>query len=179
MTNDAARLSTPTVTLHWLLAIALAAMLAFGVSLSWVPSGPDKTALVQVHKSIGVIVLALAVVRAGWRWREGFPPPVARLADWEARLSRRVHILLTALAILIPLAGISTSITYARPVKIFGLPFIPQLLAEKNEALNEIFSAAHAGLATLLAALAAIHIAGALRHHVVLGDHTLRRMLGR
>lgn len=129
MTAGASRLDSSTIVLHWLVAAGLVAMLTLGTILSRTPSGPDKTALIQFHKSLGIVVLAVALVRVARRWRDGHLPPVGRPPRWEMRLARAVQSALLALSMLMPLAGIATSITYARPVRLFGLPFAPQLLA--------------------------------------------------
>lgn len=175
--NDFSRLSTTTVALHWIIAVGLVAMLAFGIYVEQVPSGPDKTALIQVHKSFGMILGALALVRLGWRMYEGFPPPINGRQDWEQKLARFTHIGLLLAVIAMPIAGATASLAYARDVKVFGVEVIPQLLTEKNEALNELAGTAHFLIAIFIGILILLHIAGALKHHFVDRDGTLARML--
>lgn len=164
-----------TIALHWLVAAGVSAMLAFGFFVSSLPRGPEKTEWVQTHKSCGMIVLCVVLARAAWRLlvrvpRDGTP-------SWEAIAARAAHALLLAATIVAPLSGVLKSVSYARPVQVFGLPVIPQLLAEKNEALNEAASALHVAAAWTLVALITIHIAAALKHHLVDRDDTLLRML--
>lgn len=167
------RLPTATVALHWLVAIGIVFMLAFGFWISGQPRGPGKTELVQVHKSFGMIVFAFAVCRVVWRFRVGFPE--SHGIGWEARAARASHLLLLAATIVMPLSGIVRSLAYARPVQVFGAPVIPQLLTEKNEAVNEIAGAIHSATAWLLLILVAVHIAGAAKRHFVDRDGTLAR----
>ncbi|WP_165937764.1 cytochrome b [Methylobacterium segetis] len=173
-----APLSLPTRLLHWGVALGILVMLAYGLALQWVPSGPARTASVQVHKSLGLLVLALAAARLLWRWREGFPPPGPARGAWERRAARGVHAALIAASLLMPLSGIVRSLAYARPVALFGLPVIPQIFAEKQERLYALAAGLHDGLAWVLAGLVALHGAAALKHHCLDRDGTLRRMLG-
>lgn len=171
-------LSKTTIVFHWLIAAGIIAMLAFGLVISNTPSGPDKTALIQIHKSFGMILGALALARIIVRMREGWPRPVAPLASWEERSSRAVHTLMLAATVVMPVTGILKSITYGRPVDVFGLRVIPPLLLEKNESLNELASIAHASVGFMLMALIAVHVIAALKHHFVNRDATLTRMAG-
>lgn len=174
----AVRVSNTTVILHWLVAAGLVGMIGFGLWISALPRGPEKTAVIPIHKSFGMIVLLLLVIRMWWRLRRGFPPPVAPLASWEQQLSRIVHWALLILPIVMVASGIVRSLAYARGIDVFAIPVIPRVLEERNLALNEFAGAIHDGTALVLLSLIAIHVAGALRHHFIKQDDTLRRMLG-
>lgn len=172
-------LSRTSIALHWLIAVGILGLLVFGVIISNTPSGPEKTALIQIHKSFGMIVGFLALWRIVNRIREGWPAPLSPRPAWEERAAHITHTALLAATVAMPLTGIAKSITYARPVDIFGLRLIPAQLMEKNDAWNDIFSIAHASIGYTLAALIALHIAAAVRHHIVHRDLTLARMTGR
>lgn len=176
MSASAPAIGKTTIVLHWLVAIGIMGMIGFGITIGAMERGPSKTAMIQIHKSFGIVVGALALVRLIWRAGEGFPAPVAH-KPWEMWISRQAHIALLALTVAMPLTGILKSITYARPVEVFGLPLIPRLLTEKAEAWNEAVSVGHWTLGYLLAALIAVHAAAAVKHHCVDRDSTLRRML--
>ena len=165
-----------SIALHWLVAAGLVGMLLFGMAVGAMTSGPEKTAAIQIHKSFGIIVGGLALVRLVWRCREGFPPPVPLMPRWEVRAARRMHEALLCFTVAMPLTGVLKSISYARPVEVFGMPFLPQLLAEKNVPLNEAVSLAHMTLGYLLAVLVLLHAAAALKHHFWDRDQTLTRM---
>lgn len=169
--------SAASIALHWIVAAGIIGMLAFGAVIGSMESGPDKTAAIQVHKSFGILVGALALVRLVWRAKEGFPRPLDELPAWEVTAARRAHETLLVLTVLMPVTGILKSVSYARPVQVFGFPFIPKLLAEKQEAFNTAVSWAHAISGYLLLALVAVHAAAALKHHVIDRDRTLSRMM--
>lgn len=171
-------LSGTTRTLHWLVAGGLLALLAFGFYLSQVDSGPEKTALVQVHKSFGIILASLLLLRLAWRIREGWPAPAAQMGVAEATLARCVHIVLLIAPLVMVASGVVRSLAYARPVAVFGMPFIPKMLDVKNEGLNAAAALVHDGTALVIIGALVLHVAGALRHHFLLRDPTLVRMLG-
>lgn len=174
MIPPAERPAKSSIVLHWLVALGIVGMLTFGYWISTLPRGPGKTDFVQLHKSFGMIVFALAVARIAWRARVGFPAPSG--TGWERRAAHLSHWLLLSLTIAMPLSGIVRSLSYARPVSVFGAPVIPQLLAEKNEALNDFAGAVHDACAFALAVLVLLHVAAAAKHHFVDRDDTLRRM---
>lgn len=169
--------SATSIALHWLVAVGIVGMIGFGVWVGAMESGPDKTAAIQIHKSCGVLVGALALLRLVWRSREGFPPAAAHAPSWETRVARRVHEAMLLLTVAIPVTGMLKSVTYARPVEVFGAPLIPKLLAEKNVPWNEAVSLAHSTFAYLLAAIIVLHVGAAVKHHVVDGDGMLWRMI--
>ena len=166
-----------SIALHWLVAAGIIGMLAFGMVIGAMESGREKTEAIQIHKSIGLVVGVLALARLVWRVREGFPQPLPGLPRWERLAARRTHELLLVLTVLMPVTGILKSVTYARPIQVFGLPFIPQLLEEKHVPLNEVVSSTHMVAGYLLAALVLLHAAAALKHHVIDRDGTLSRIL--
>lgn len=177
-TDTLGRLSTLTVALHWIAAAGILVMLGLGLYISGMARGPDKVAMIQLHKSIGVVLLPLLAVRIGWRIHEGWPPPAAPTPERETWLARGVHWFLLGAPLVLIASGIVRSIAYARPVEVFGLPFIPKLVEQRNTSLNEAVGAIHDVLAWLLLLVISLHIAAALRHHLVRRNPTLRRMLG-
>lgn len=178
MSDTREKLSGTSVGLHWLIAVAMIAMLAFGLVLEDMPRSDGKSALIQIHKSIGVIVLFAALWRIVWRARQGMPAHVADYTALELKLARLTHAFLLAATVLLPLSGILLSVGSARPIAIFGIPFVPQLLAEKNELLAQAGHVGHAVLGKLVIAAIVLHVVGALKHHLVDRDGSLRRMLG-
>lgn len=171
-------LGRTTRLLHWIVGLSVLGMLASGYGLAWTPSGPDKSAWVQAHKSFGMLVLAGALVRLTWRVWEGWPPALASHRSLERWAATCLHVFLIAATLAMPLSGIARSLAYGRSVAVFGWTVIPQLLPQKHEDLSAGFSGLHDGLALILAAAIGLHILAALKHHAVAGDETLRRMLG-
>lgn len=166
-----------SIILHWLVAMGLLGMIACGIWLAYLESGPDKTAYVQIHKSFGVLVGAAAMHRIAWRIKAGVPAHTNAHNRWERLAAHYVQLCLLCFSLALPLSGIAKSITYARPVQVFGYPLIPKLIAEKNTALNELATLSHSVFAWCLSGLIALHIAGALKHHLIDRDDTLRRMM--
>jgi len=173
------RLSGVTIALHWAIAILIIGMLAFGLFIDGMERGPVKSELIGVHKSIGAIVHLLAAARLFWRLRHGLPAPLGAFAAWETWAAKITLAVLLLGTLAMPLSGIAYSIASARSIDVFGLPFIPQILAGKDEALAETAFMVHGLLANVLIAAIAVHILGALKRHYFDRDGTLRRMLGR
>jgi len=163
MIGYAKRYDLASGILHWGIGLGIILMLGFGLYVESMPRGADKTAMVQIHKSFGVIIGILALARLIWRVREGFAPPLAGTLEWERKLAGTVQRLMLLATVAMPLTGIAASITFARPVQIFGMPFIPQLLDEKHESLNELAGLLHGLIAYTLMLLIALHIAGAVK----------------
>ena len=178
MADTREKLSTVSVGLHWVIALAMIGMVAFGLILEAMPRGESKSGLLQIHKSIGALVLAVALLRLVWRALQGLPAHVGDYAAWEKVLAKATHTFLLFATLAMPLTGIASSIGNARAINIFGFPFIPQLLAQKNEAVAFWGQACHAVLGKLIIAAVLLHVAGALKHHILDRDGTLKRMLG-
>ncbi len=163
--------------IHWIMAVLIIAMLALGTYIADMQPSLANLWLFGLHKSIGVSLLVLVILRLGWHRLS--PPPASLKSDvphWQTRASGIVHGLIYALLIVVPLTGwIASSATGIDSVLFnrFTLPAI----APVSEAWEKTFFAAH-GLATnLLIACIAIHTVGALQHHYIHRDATLRRML--
>lgn len=178
MNDTREQFSGKTVALHWVIALAMIGMVVFGLVLEDMPRSDGKSALLQIHKSIGVVVLALALWRLTWRVRQGMPETVAALTAAQAKFMHATHGFLLLCTLLLPVSGMISSIGNAKAIKLFGLPFIPQLLETKNELLAKIGGTSHAILGKLIIAAILLHVVAAVKHHVVDRDGTLRRMLG-
>jgi cytochrome b561 len=173
MTND--NYDTLAKSLHWLMALMIIALWCVGLVLEDLPKGDFKGQMFAVHKGIGVIVLVLTVVRLAWRATHPAPALPNSMGDTEQLAAKAGHLALYGLMILIPVAGILMSQAGGRPVVVAGLT-VPTLVG-KDEGLHEVFEEAHAILAWILALVLAGHVGAALRHHFMLKDNVLRRML--
>jgi cytochrome b561 len=142
------------------------------------PNGPDKIATYALHKSIGLSILALAVLRLGWRLYAGAPEEVAGTPRWQARIATVTHVALYALLLALPLTGWLLNSAAGFPLQWFGLFNLPSLAA-RDEALHAVAVQSHEVLFWALAVLVLMHAAAALYHHLFLGDATLARMLPR
>lgn len=173
-----AQLTKTSVSLHWLAAISMIAMLVFGLYLDTLERGDAKSAMVQLHKSFGTLFLILVAARVLWRMHQGPLEPLGDHARWQEIAAKVSHHLLLFGTIAMPLTGLVRTIGRARGVDIFGFPFIPQLLAEKNETLSLIGSVSHKFIGYGMLAVIAVHAVAALKHHLLDRDGTLQRMLG-
>ena len=169
--------------MHWLIALAIIAMLALGwIMTSLEPGDPHKFALFQLHKSIGITILLLSLFRLGWRLTHKVPPPPPGAPRWQVWLASAVHFTFYLLIIGMPLSGwviVSTS-AFNMPTLLYGfiplphLPVLPDLAAKKS--INAVAGEGHALAAYLLAGLLCLHIAAALKHHFLDRDDVLLRM---
>lgn len=165
--------------LHWSIVVLVLAMAIVGLSLDSLPKTPKYFWVYDLHKSTGLAVLALAVVRLGWRLYAGAPPPLPGIPVWQRRVARTTHVLLYLLIFAMPLSGwLYDSASGLRPLRWFGLFPVPKL-ATPDEALAGNALTAHELLFWLLLALVTLHAASAVYHHVFRNDATLARMLPR
>lgn len=161
--------------LHWGMAAAIMALWVVGHMIDALPKGSMRSEVVGLHKAIGVIVLVLAVGRLAWRVARPQPALPSSMPSAEQLLAKLGHVALYVLMLAIPIDGILMSQSAGRDVVVFGLT-LPVLVA-KNAGLNDIFKAGHGLLGWALAVVLAGHVAAALRHHLILKDAILRRML--
>lgn len=160
---------------HWLMAVLIIALWCVGISLDELPKGDLRSQIIGLHKAFGVVVLALAVLRLAWRATHAAPALPATMPGWEQLAAKLGHLVLYGLMLAFPVSGILMSQSGGRDVNVFGL-ILPTLL-EKNEEMKHLFGEAHETLGLILAIVLVVHVAAAIRHHVVLKDDVLRRML--
>src|SRR3546814_9033605 len=119
-----------------------------------------------MHKSTGIAVLALVLVRIAWRLYAGTPKPVAGTPTWQLRIASITHFLLYALLLAMPLSGwLYDSASGLRPFHWYGLVDMPKLSAP-NEGLAELSNDAHELLFWVLVALVVMHASAAFYHHM-------------
>ncbi|MDN5865403.1 MAG: cytochrome b/b6 domain-containing protein [Gammaproteobacteria bacterium] len=167
-----------TQWLHWSVAALILALIAIGWWMRLMPLSLDKITLYYWHKSIGMLVLALVLIRLGWR-AGNRPPPLPRdLPRWEAPLAKLTHIALYLLILLMPLSGWLLNSASGIPFRIFWTIPLPPI-APVSAGLEHIFSLLHLASFSALALLLLGHMAAALRHHFLLHNDVLLRMLPR
>lgn len=152
--------------LHWTMAAIIICMISLGLFMvSLKDSVPMKfDTLYPYHKSFGMLILGLVVIRLMIRRWSGVPSPLMSLSRWEIIASKLAHWMLYLLMIIVPLMGycMSSSYTQSDGVFFFGT-MLPELLP-KNDVYYEIFRSAHKVLAFTLAGLIALHVLGVLKH---------------
>jgi cytochrome b561 len=162
--------------LHWLIAAMIFVMLGLGYYMEDLPLGTRKLELYGIHKSIGLTIALLAALRLAWRLLNPPPPLPASMKPWERKAAHGVHALLYLMLFVQPLVGFLQSNAANFPVVLWGFVPLPPLIGP-DEPLAETLIGVHSIGGNLLAILVIVHIAAALRHHFVLKDDVLRRML--
>jgi cytochrome b561 len=174
--NTTRRWGALTQTLHWLIVALIILQVTLAAIAEKLPISSRKITVFAYHKSVGLTILALALIRLAWRWQNPTPELPPTLKPHERALARFTHAALYGLLFALPLSGWTMSSARGFSVSWFGLLQLPDLVP-KSHALYEALVATHVTLACALAVVVALHIAGALKHHFVLKDDVLRRML--
>lgn len=196
MKNAATRYTKTAIVLHWLIGLVIIGMFALGWFMSELPKEAPKqeaydlfnlgiytwqlsepasprTFYFNLHKSIGITLLALIAFRLYWRLTHRPPALLSSLQPWERKLATAGHHLLYLLMVAMPVTGLLQALYSKYGVKWFGLDFLPGL---DDKAIRGIFHEAHELIGIALALLILIHILGALKHKFVDKDETLSRM---
>ncbi|WP_315918450.1 cytochrome b [Mesorhizobium sp. SP-1A] len=168
------------ILFHWVVAVLFISQFGLGLAMTRIASQRAAFELIQLHKSLGFLLLALVLLRMGWRL--GNPPPELphSVAPLERRVAPLVHFALYALQLAVPLTGwalVSVSVL-AIPSVPFDLFVMPNLPLAMSEPAERFWSVTHGWLAYAGMALVALHMAAALRHHFWLRDAVLARILG-
>lgn len=175
--NTADRWGAVSQSLHWLIAALILLLGIVGLTMGELPRTPKYFWVYTAHKSLGITVLALVVLRLGWRLYAGAPQPVPGTPTWQERIASATHWLLYALIFALPLSGwLYDSASGLRPFRLFGLVEMPKLSAP-DERTSQISHAIHEWGFWLLVAVVLAHAGAALYHHVHQRDDTLARML--
>jgi cytochrome b561 len=193
---NSTRYTKTAILLHWLIALGIFGMFALGWFMSDLPKEAPKqmsfdlfnwgiytwqlaaeasprTFYFNLHKSIGVTLLALIIIRVLWRVTHKPPAILASYKTWERKLATAAHHLLYSLMVLLPVSGVIMA-TYSKyGIKWFGMEFIKGL---DNNDMREIFKEMHEIIGIFILLILALHIAGALKHKLIDKDDTLKRM---
>lgn len=171
-----ARYTTTAIALHWLIALLLLGQFAFGLLLEDIPRGtPARGMYVNLHKSSGILIGLLILVRIGWRLTHRPPPLPDTMPAWQRHASRFSHILLYLCMVTLPLSGYLASNFSRHGIKFFNLvhwqPWGPD-----DKAWYAFFNQTHHLAALLLAILVGLHLLAVAKHMLVDRDGLLLRM---
>lgn len=161
--------------IHWIVALCVLALIPVGITMHDLDQGPLQDRLYFLHKSFGLLVLMLMVVRFAMRLLAGVPAPAAVLTPFERIASLTAHRLLYVLLIVMPLVGWLGVSAFGAPADFFGLFQAPPLMGKDEDFAKLVFKAHMAGALVLIFVLLA-HIGGGLRH-ALRGDGVMRRIL--
>jgi cytochrome b561 len=171
---QAERYSRVAIAFHWTIAVLVIFNIAVGLGHDPIPA---LRALMPAHKAIGLTVLALTALRIAWRVAHRPPPLPADTPGWERGAAHATHWTLYLLLVLLPLSGwvMVSGPEGRRPLSWFGafdLPYLPVTSPAAEGAAK-----AHGLLGWVMLTLVLLHVAAALRHHLLLRDQVLARML--
>jgi cytochrome b561 len=162
--------------LHWLIVLLIINQWVIAERADSLPIGIAKLQALAWHKSFGITILMLAVVRLAWRWMNPVPDLAGETRPWERVLARISHLLLYALIFAMPLSGWLMSSAKNFPVSWFKLLQLPDLVSPDQQIFERMRDLHHL-LFDVLVVVAAVHVAGALKHHFINRNDVLKRML--
>ena len=163
-------------TFHWLMFLLIAGLIAVGFIMESMVMGPDKFKLIGLHKSTGIVVLLLALLRLMWKAANVTPLLPAKLHKLEKFMANSGHALLYVLMILTPLSGWAMSSAAGFPVSVFGWFTLPDFVAP-DPVLKHILVERHELLAWSIIVVVSLHVVAALLHHFYYKNNVLVRML--
>ena len=170
------RYSTVSLVLHWL----IAALVVTQIGLIWAheaTEGPISREFVTLHKSVGLSILVLTLVRLGWRIANPAIPLPAETPRWQKLLARGNHVLFYVLLLAMPLVGWAASSAAGRDIVWFGLFNWPLLPIGGGREMAGNLMDVHETAAKLLIFLVVLHVIGALKHQFIDRDNVLHRMI--
>lgn len=184
MKDTNAKFSSTTVILHWLVGIAIIALIALGIYME----ENEARQLYGIHKAFGVLVFVFVLYRVFWRIKNGWPSPAgtySKLANFSAKA---IHYILIVGTVLFPISGMMHSGFGGFGIDVFGLELVAENLNPNetggrflahNQMLADLGKGLHGLLGNIMIIAIALHVAGAFKHHIIDKDGTLRRMLGK
>lgn len=179
------RYSTVAIILHW----TIAALVVANVLIGWQFEelrGPDRRALMQVHKTLGMSILLLTLARLAWRFVKKPPPLSNTMNRWERVAARVIHTGFYVLMVALPLTGWITisANENPRPIDMFGLfqiapiDYFAAMERHAQDDTHDVFEEVHHFLAKVVVyALVPLHVLGALKHQFLDREDELGRML--
>jgi cytochrome b561 len=183
--GQASRYTATAIVLHWVIALFIAVNVMLALSVDHLPDAAVRP-VIDLHKSIGITVLGLVLLRVLWRLSHAPPPLKERYSLWERRAAHAAHALLYGLMLALPLSGwlhdSAWKLADTHPLQLFGfIPFpriqpIAALDPEYKDYLHGVFGRWHTWFADALYVLFALHVGGALKHQLFDREAELQRM---
>ena len=169
------RYTLTAIGLHWVIAFLVFALFTIGWSMVDLPRGPDRSFNFALHKSLGLTVFGLAVMRVVWRYFHRPPPYLESMAKWRITVARSAHLLFYVVLFLQPVSGYLSSSFSGYKTRVFGLA-LPHW-GWRDPPLNELFTEIHVISSVLFVILVGLHLLGALSHVFDSADGVFRRIL--
>jgi len=182
------RYSGVAILLHWLIAVLIIVNVGLAVSVDYLPEDWIRP-FIDTHKSIGITVLGLGILRLLWRFGHTPPPLPVYYPRWEKAAAHAAHIALYLLIFTLPLSGWLHDSAWkdaaTHPMRLFDLfnwpriSFVMDLEPAAKEAAHTLFGKIHVALGYVLYGMLALHICGALKHQFLDKDPEFQRILPR
>lgn len=169
------RYSRTAVALHWGLALLIAFIAALGWYMMSIEDEPGSGWYFNLHKSLGIVMASLVVVRIGWRSLNRPEPLSTEIPKWQRQLSQATQWLLYLLMVLVPVAGYIGASYSKKGVQWFGL-VTPQWALPDHDRAEQFFDI-HSVLVWVLVALVGLHVLGAIKHLLIDRNGVFQRML--
>lgn len=164
--------------LHWLVAICVLITAPVAISMTRVGKGPTQDILYNLHKSIGVLILILMVLRLINRLTVGAPIADRGIKPWQKTISSAVHTSLYVLLFAMPIVGYIANSAFGASTPFFGMLDLPPIVGKNEELATQLFTI-HRWVGWLLIILVLTHVSAVLYHYFVRRDNVLHRMLPR
>jgi len=184
--NIRTRYTGTAIVLHWLVAGLIIVNVGLALAVDHLPDAAVRPAI-DLHKSIGITVLGLALLRLLWRAAHAPPPLPHHYPRWQRRSAHAAHAALYLLILALPLSGWLHDSAWkdaaTHPLRLFSLIDWPRfgpimrLPAHTKEGLHSVFGTVHTWLGYGLYGLFALHVGGALKHQFIDREPELQRMM--
>lgn len=177
--NTEHRYGAVGVLFHWSVGFLIMALAGLGLYMAALPDAGfnmKKITLILYHKDLGMLVLVLAVLRLAWRLGNVIPQATEHLPDWQKIAARFVHLSFYALMFALPITGWLMSSAAGFPVSLLSIFTMPDLISH-NDYLFQRLIEIHKWLGYGLILFILVHTSAALRHHFIIRDDILRKML--
>jgi cytochrome b561 len=174
MPAPAEKYTRTAMLIHWVVALLVMGLVGLGWFMVDLPQGPDRSYYFGLHKSLGLTVFALLVLRVAWRMRHRPPALPPEVPWWQRGAARVVHLGFYALLLVQPLSGYLSSSFSGYNTRWFGVP-LPDW-GWRDAPLNEFFTEIHVLSSIALVVLIATHLLGVLSHVLTGQSALVRRM---
>jgi cytochrome b561 len=168
------RYGRPAIFLHWVLALLIAGLVGLGWYMMSIEEEPNSGWYFDLHKSTGIVVFSLVLLRVLWRSKHRPAALPASLPAWQIKVSSVTQWSLYACMVLMPLTGFIGASYSKKGVVFFGLK-VPAWGVPNHDIAEQFFSV-HSALAWLLVALVTLHAAAGLKHLLIDKDGVFQRM---
>jgi len=169
------RYSTVSLTLHWLIAALVLGQILLITAAE--TEGPNRALWMMLHKSGGMAILVLTLLRIGWRIANPAIPLPSAMPRWETIFARTTHVLFYVVLLALPLTGWMAGSAVGREFRFYGLFDVPLLPIGGGRDMARALMGVHTSLPKLLYVLLALHVLGALKHQFLNRDNVLHRMI--